>query len=185
MAQHHALPVSPQKVDTDLGDPCDAAALAHAAEAAGLKAKPVTLEWADLLGMSDAFPAIARLKNGNFVVVVGVKKAEEGESLAVLDPLAKPANAVFLVAREAFCESWGGELILIKREYALLDENQPFGLRWFLPELAKQKGLLRDVAIAAMALHLLGLAVPVFVQLVIDKVVVHRGISTLYVLTGG
>ena len=185
MAQHHALPVSPQKVDTDLGDPCDAAALARAAEAAGLKAKTVSLEWADLVGMADAFPAIARLKNGNFVVVVGVKKAEEGESLAVLDPLAKPANAVFLVAREAFCESWGGELILIKREYALLDENQPFGLRWFLPELAKQKGLLRDVAIAAMALHLLGLAVPVFVQLVIDKVVVHRGISTLYVLTGG
>ena len=29
MAQHHALPVSPQKVDTDLGDPCDATALAR------------------------------------------------------------------------------------------------------------------------------------------------------------
>ena len=130
-------------------------------------------------------PAIAPLKNGNYVVVAGVKQGDSGASAAVMDPLAKPANSIFLVPQAAFVESWSGELVLLKREYALLDENQPFGLRWFLPELVRQKGLLRDVAIAALTLHLLALAVPIFIQLVIDKVIVHRSYSTLYVLAFG
>jgi len=185
--QHHGLPGSAQKIAAHLGEPCAADAVVRAAADAGLKAREVRFDWDELVALADAFPAIARLKNGNFVVVVGVKRgsAGEAEGVAVLDPLSRPANVIFVASRDAFCESWGGELVLLKREYALLDENQPFGLRWFFPELARQKGLLRDVAIAALTMHVLALAVPIFIQLVIDKVVVHRGYSTLYVLTFG
>ncbi len=76
-------------------------------------------------------------------------------------------------------------MILLRRKYELLDDKQPFGLRWFIPEIIKQKQFLRDVAVAALVLHLLALAVPIFMQLVIDKVIVHQGYSTLYVLSGG
>jgi len=185
VAKHHGLPTSAQKISAHLTEPCESDSVVRAAEDAGLKARKVQIDMAALMALADAFPAIVRLKNGHFVVVVGVKRAEEGNGIAVLDPLAKPPGVIFLVPEAAFAESWGGEIVLLKREYKLFDEDQPFGLRWFFPELARQKGLLRDVAIAALTLHLLALAVPIFIQLVIDKVVVHRGISTLYVLTGG
>jgi ATP-binding cassette subfamily B protein len=125
------------------------------------------------------------LKNGNFIVVVGFKDAEAGPSIAVLDPLAKPANVIFLLEQARFEEAWAGEVILLKREYPLLDEKQPFGLRWFLPEMFRQRRFLRDVAVSALVLHLLALTIPIFMQLVIDKVLVHQGYSTLYVLTSG
>lgn len=185
LIEHHGLGASAQRIAAPLREPCTAEQVARAAEDAGLKARRVMLDWAGLAELSGAFPAIARLKNGNFVVVVGIRRAEAGASAVVMDPLARPANAVFAVPESAFRDSWSGELVLAKREYALLDENQPFGLRWFFPEIARQKGLLRDVALAALTLHVLALAVPIFLQLVIDKVVVHRGYSTLYVLTAG
>jgi ATP-binding cassette subfamily B protein len=185
VVQHHGLAASMQGIAAKLGERPGVEEVALAAEDAGLKAKRVRLDWASLVALADTFPAIAALKNGNFVVLAGVKRGDAVEGVAVMDPLAKPANAIFVVPEAAFCESWSGELVLVKREYALTDESQPFGLRWFMPEIVRQKGLLRDVAIAALTLHVLALAVPIFFQLVIDKVVVHRGYSTLYVLSAG
>ena len=46
----------------------------------------------------------------------------------------------------------------------------------------KQKAALRDIALAAVAMHFLALASPIFFQLVIDKVMVHQSIATLWVL---
>jgi len=54
-----------------------------------------------------------------------------------------------------------------------------FGLRWFVPELAKHKSIWREVLLASLVLQLMGLATPLFTQVVIDKVVVHRTNSTL------
>ena len=57
-----------------------------------------------------------------------------------------------------------------------------FGLRWFLPELLKHRRIWRDVLLASLALQLVGLATPVFTQVIIDKVVVHQTQSTLVVV---
>jgi subfamily B ATP-binding cassette protein HlyB/CyaB len=57
-----------------------------------------------------------------------------------------------------------------------------FGFRWFLPELLKHKRIWRDVLIASLAIQLVGLATPVFTQVIIDKVVVHQTQSTLVVI---
>jgi len=64
------------------------------------------------------------------------------------------------------------------------EEQAParFGFRWFLPELLKHKRIWRDVLIASLAIQLVGLAVPVFTQVIIDKVVVHQTQSTLVVI---
>lgn len=56
---------------------------------------------------------------------------------------------------------------------------QKFGFRWFIPELLKHKRIWRDVLIASLAIQLVGLATPLFTQVVIDKVVVHQTRSTL------
>lgn len=57
-----------------------------------------------------------------------------------------------------------------------------FGFRWFLPELLKHRRIWRDVLLASLAIQLVGLATPLFTQVIIDKVVVHQASSTLLVL---
>lgn len=65
------------------------------------------------------------------------------------------------------------------------DEDKEFGFRWFVPELLKHKKVWRDVLLASLALQLVGLATPLFTQTVIDKVIVHRSMSTLVVIAVG
>jgi subfamily B ATP-binding cassette protein HlyB/CyaB len=60
-----------------------------------------------------------------------------------------------------------------------------FGLRWFIPELLKHRRIWREVLIASLVLQLMALAIPLFTQVIIDKVVVHRTVSTLVALGVG
>jgi subfamily B ATP-binding cassette protein HlyB/CyaB len=64
-------------------------------------------------------------------------------------------------------------------------KRQPFGFRWFMTELLKHKTIWRDVLLASLAIQLLGLGMPLFSQVVIDKVVVHQTLSTLQVVGVG
>jgi ATP-binding cassette, subfamily B, bacterial HlyB/CyaB len=65
------------------------------------------------------------------------------------------------------------------------DAQGAFGFRWFIPELLKHKRVWRDVLIASLFIQLLALGTPLFTQVVIDKVVVHRTQSTLAVIAIG
>jgi subfamily B ATP-binding cassette protein HlyB/CyaB len=60
-----------------------------------------------------------------------------------------------------------------------------FGYRWFLVELLKHRRVWRDILLASLVIQLLALATPLFTQVVIDKVVVHRTESTLIVIAIG
>ncbi len=187
IAQHHRLPVNPERLIEDYAlvaeEPPPATLLRIAADI-GLKARFDTLSWKGLLAQQGVFPLMARLANGHCVIVMGASSDGEGQ-VAVLDPMGERATEVRLMGQGAFKALWRGEVFLLKRLYSLPDPNQPFGLRWFIPEILKQKAALRDVAIAAIAMHLLALASPVFFQLVIDKVLVHQSVSTLWVLAVG
>lgn len=68
---------------------------------------------------------------------------------------------------------------------AFTQSNQTFGFSWFVPELLKHKSIWRDILLASLAIQLLALATPLFTQVVIDKVVVHRTQSTLIALMTG
>ncbi|MHB8354142.1 MAG: ABC transporter transmembrane domain-containing protein, partial [Burkholderiales bacterium] len=60
-----------------------------------------------------------------------------------------------------------------------------FGFRWFIPELLKHKRVWRDVLLASLVIQVLALAFPLFTQVIIDRVVVHRVQSTLIVIGVG
>jgi len=64
-------------------------------------------------------------------------------------------------------------------------QQQRFGFKWFIPELLKHKSIWRDILLASLLLQLVGLATPLFTQVVIDKVVVHQSQSTLIVIGVG
>ncbi len=187
IAQHHGIQINPERLihDNALADeePSTAKLLRIAAEI-GLKAKPDTLGWDALFVQGGVFPIMARLKNGHSAIIVGARSDEHGGRIAVIDPLAATAG-VELLDRAAMQAIWDGSVIFLKRHHALTDPNQPFGLRWFIPEILKQKTAFRDIAIAAIMLHILALASPIFFQLVIDKVLVHQSSSTLWVLAVG
>jgi subfamily B ATP-binding cassette protein HlyB/CyaB len=82
------------------------------------------------------------------------------------------------------------DLILVTRETqdkeapipGFETEAKSFGFTWFIPELLKHKTIWRDVLLASLAIQLVGLATPLFTQVIIDKVVVHQTQSTLIVL---
>ena len=142
--------------------------------------------------LGDVYPVMAQLANGNWVVVLGALDAEggdgtgepQGPAVNILDPLADHPEP-FTVTKEAFCTKWQGDAVVLKRSRQL-GENQPaFGLRWFLPELFRERRLFMDVGIAAIFLYALGLVTPIFFQLIIDKVLVHESYMTLYVLAAG
>lgn len=186
IAQHHGLQINPERLIDDyaLGaeEPGDGLLLRIAADI-GLKAKTDQLNWSRLQAQGGVFPLMARLNDGNMVIVVGVRNEGEGQ-VAVLNPVAANASVV-LVERAEFERRWSGAVLFLKRQHKLSDPNQPFGLRWFIPEILKQKAAFRDIFIAAVAMHLLALASPIFFQLVIDKVLTHQSVTTLWVLAAG
>ncbi|MGB1092874.1 MAG: ABC transporter transmembrane domain-containing protein, partial [Oceanobacter sp.] len=187
VAGHHGIDVRPERLAHDYATengPVSRNRFLRIAKDLGLKVKAVRMGWEKLLDLGQGYPVLAPLTNGNMVVVSGVREAagdNEPERLAVIDPLAGKRGFIYL-SREQFSKQWSGEVILLKRVYSLGDENQPFGLRWFIPEILRQRKLFTDIIVAAIFLHFIGLVTPIFFQVVIDKVIVHESYSTLNVL---
>lgn len=95
-----------------------------------------------------------------------------------------------IMTRADFAAQYGGVGIFATRaaERPAADEPdndtnaQRFGFRWFVPELLKHRSIWRDVLLASLAIQLMALATPLFTQVIIDKVVVHRTMNTLVVI---
>ena len=187
VAGHHGIDLSVGRMchTYAVGDaPISQVLLLRMAKDGGLRARITRLKWNELSELGEAYPALARLANGNWIVVVGVCKDTTGEqALNVFDPLAEQPEPL-VVPKEMFCANWAGEVMLVKRGRKA-GRSGPFGFRWFIPELLRERRLFIDVAVAAILLYALGLVVPIFFQLVIDKVLVHESFTTLYVLAAG
>lgn len=158
--------------------------LARIARTEGLKASTHKTNWKNLGRLQKLTPFLVRLDTGGYFVVLKVGPDAGGDQIVLFNPKMPEAN-LFPVEKEKFLAHWTGEIILLKRVYRLLDENKRFGLSWFAPEFWKQRALLRNVIIAALALHILALAVPIFFQIVIDRVLVYLSDATLAVIGVG
>jgi ATP-binding cassette subfamily B protein len=154
------------------------------ARGAGLKARVAKMSWRHLAKLDQAYPAIARLKNGNSVVLVGFQKFDGTPAVGVHDPLA--ADSAPMPLDEArFTAAWTGEVVLLKRDWTQTDEDPPFGFAWFMPIILRQRHLFRDVALVAILLSFISMAMPLFMQIIIDRVLLHRSIGTLKMLAIG
>jgi ATP-binding cassette subfamily B protein len=152
----------------------------------GLRAKVLKLDWSGLMNLNKAYPAIARLESGRHVVVVGaISDNLEQQAIACYDPLSFSGGGHLRMTREEFVSLWTGEIFILKRVYKLRDETQPFSLRWFIPEILRQKTAFVDIAFAVLFINIIALVTPVFFQIVIDKVLVNEAFTTLQVLGFG
>src|SRR5262245_4277479 len=150
--------------------------LVRAARSLRLKTRSVRTRWDRLAVM--ALPALARLRDGRWTVVARADAA----TVLVQDPLAPRPE---VISRKAFEATWAGELILLTRRGASRSAARPFGFGWFLPAIAKYRRFLGEVLLASLGLQIFSLVTPLFFQVVIDKVLVHRGLTTLHVLAMG
>lgn len=177
MARLHGIAVDPQQLKHQFGsESFSTTEMLRAAKELKLKARAVASDWHRLA--QTPLPAIAGTKDGGFLIIGKVVE----ETVLVQDPR---ANSPRIMQREAFSEIWNGRLMLITRRAALSDLARRFDISWFLQAMHKYRRLLAEVLAASFFLQLFALISPLFFQVVIDKVLVHRGLTTLDVLMIG
>jgi subfamily B ATP-binding cassette protein HlyB/CyaB len=148
----------------------------RAAKVAELKARHVTIPRDRL--QRQPMPALAILNDGRFLVIGLVSD----DKILIQDPAApKPEH----LSRAEFDALWSGRMILLARRAKTQGEAPTFNLRWFVTAVQRYRRALSEVLVASFFIQLIGLASPLFFQVVVDKVLVHRGLSTLDVLMIG
>ncbi len=75
------------------------------------------------------------------------------------------------------------EVLLVEKTY--MTPEQKFGINWFWPALKKHKNVLIQVLLASFVVQLFGLANPLLIQVIIDKVISQRSLDTLQILGFG
>lgn len=148
----------------------DSLMLMRAAKDLGLKSRLVTSVPEQLA--QTPLPAIAILKNGNYVVLARMDK----ERVTIIDPYKE--NAITIPVGN-FLNAWSGQVILLTRRVGLTEVAKKFNVTWFIPAIWRYKQLLVQVLFLSFLLQLFGLVSPLFTQVIIDKVLVHRSLGTL------
>jgi ATP-binding cassette, subfamily B, bacterial HlyB/CyaB len=152
----------------------------------GLEAKPSYLDWQGLLSTPFNHPILLVLDNGNAIVLLGIRRGAAGaaaDEAAISDPLFQEGEPFFL-SREALQRAWSGTAVILNPLPPTKDDGH-FGFSWFTSKLFAERRLMRDIVVAALAMNLIALSVPIFFQLLVDKVVPNQAFATLYAITAG
>ena len=156
----------------------DFTTLVRAARDLKLKARQYDgLKEADLDKL--VYPVLIKLHSGRSVVITTIRDGD----IYVMDPIFSQQPAK--VDRYKLLMDWTGDAILFTRRYELDKKKSKFGFKWFLPVVSKYTPYLRSVLFLSLLLQILGLASPIFVQNIIDKVLVHRAADALDILVLG
>ena len=122
-------------------------------------------------------PIIAKDRNGEFFIVA---KSKEDKFMILFADKTQPE----VKSREELSEIWDGTAIIITKK-GILDREAIFSFKWFIPTILKFKKEFIQVLIAVFTIQILGILTPIMTQVVVDKVLVHRSMSTLNVLAIG
>ena len=188
IARFHQIPAETEQLAhqfAESGKPFSDTQLLSAAKALTLRARYFSLEISKI--KNDMLPAIVKSKDGSYFILARVKEPTD-QSLSSLTFLIHDLreSAPRILSQGEFERLWLGELILLTRRNALGESlSQKFDITWFIPSLVKYRRLFGEVIIASFFLQLFALVIPLFFQVVMDKVLVHRGFTTLDVLAVG
>lgn len=120
-------------------------------------------------------PAIALKKDGSFFTILKVDK--EKNEVLIFDMTSKNP---FTLSFEEYKEVATNQTIVLKQRY--LSKQVRFGFAWFFNQILQYKQAISEVLIASFIIQLFGLVAPLFTQVILDKVLVHRSMTTLDVL---
>ena len=186
MAALHGIAADESQLRHQHGrEPFDLQRLLLAAQQLGLNARAVRQDPRRLARAP--LPAVARDAAGRFFVVARIEGAaampagtELPGSTRVLIQRAGEPPAV--IALEELLRTWTGELILFTSKASFSGQMAKFDFTWFIPAVVKYRRLLAEILLISLVLQLIGLATPLFFQVVMDKVLVNHAMQTLNVI---
>jgi ATP-binding cassette subfamily B protein len=184
VARHHGLDLSVSQLIHDnllSNQEVSVPELIKAAGSAGLKALPMRLSWHALTHLKNALPVIVRLKNGRSMVLTFVDGEADPPRVVLRDPLAGE-DALLYLDRVRFEAAWTGEVLLVKRNYDVRDESQPFSIGFIRAMLLRERWIVRDIVICAVVLGFLSVMPIVFWQVLTGRVLYYKAFNTFYVL---
>jgi ATP-binding cassette, subfamily B, bacterial HlyB/CyaB len=120
-------------------------------------------------------PAIVQAKDGTFLVLLKLNK-KENKLLAFLPTEKNVTEMTFGEARELFNPA------IVVLSHRAFNAQVRFGFQWFYTEILKYRAVITEVMGASFVIQLFGLVTPLFTQVILDKVIVHRTMTTLDVL---
>lgn len=120
-------------------------------------------------------PAIVQLKNEDYLVILGIKHEEN--KVLTLKPLSNQPEVHII---DEFQEEIKDFVLVLSHKANVTDVK--FGFKWFFNEIYKYKKIIAQVLLGSFVIQLFGLVTPLFTQVILDKVLVNRTISTLDVL---
>ncbi|MFI0546060.1 MAG: type I secretion system permease/ATPase, partial [Brachymonas sp.] len=192
IARFHQVAADPATLAHQLGlsdhSSIDTDDLLRAAQHLGLKAK-LSRSTPQRLALTP-LPALALMRTDDDSLHLVILAQCDGKRVLFQDPQT-PVGAdsggtrPTIESVEVFASQWTGQLILISSRASLAGELAKFDFSWFIPALVKYRKLLGEVLLISFMLQLFGLVSPLFFQVVMDKVLVHRGMTTLDVLVIG
>ena len=173
----------PQLVKDNLLDSEEATLdeMIRCAQNASLKTRLVRLDFDDLRHLKRALPAIVRLKTGGAMVLTEVEPDGEVPFVRLHDP-DSGEGASLAIDHARLGEIWTGEILLIRREYKLLDEEKPFGWPLIFALFLRERRLLRDLAFGSLALSALAVMPMIVWRLLTGTVLPYRAYNTFTVI---
>lgn len=131
-------------------------------------------------------------KPGGFFVLAKAQTApvekedgttEERTRVLIQDPArAQENNGILELDLEDFWNKFSGRTVCLASRAELAAKERTFDLSWFIPAVVRYRRLFGEVLIASFFIQVFALVSPLFFQVIIDKVLVHRGLSSLDVL---
>jgi ATP-binding cassette subfamily B protein len=166
IARHHGLDLSvSQLAEQRQGDSRELpiAEILKVAKSAGLQARSLRPDWKGLVQLNKALPVLITLKNGRSMVLTRLELDNEPARVVLEDPNAGD-DALLIIDRTRFESAWNGDVILIRRNYDLRDEAQPFSIRFVRALIFRERRIVRDIAVCAVVLGFLSLLPIMFWQ---------------------
>ncbi|GAB5481009.1 MAG: type I secretion system permease/ATPase [Parasphingorhabdus sp.] len=183
LAKFLGLPADPQQIHHDRGkgdEPYTLEHLSRIGKKLGLIARLRDASHVELSKIP--LPAIVRTNDDSAFILLKIEEDIDNPRYLIQRGDAERPE---VLSADAFEDAYAGRLLLLTSREKVAGDKRPFDISWFIPALVKYRRALRDVLIGSFFLQLMGLASPIFFQLVIDKVLVHQSLTTLEVLAFG
>lgn len=179
LARFYCLPANGEQLRHQFGETGKVFSepdILRASKSLGLKAGLMEVTTAQLV--KTPLPAMAQRKDGRYVILAKV----EADKVLIQDPV---ESRPLILPKATFEQQWNGRLILFTKRAHLRPQDVKFDFTWFIPAIVKYRRLLGEVLVASFFIQCFALLTPLFTQIVIDKVLVHKGFTTLHVLAIG
>lgn len=123
-------------------------------------------------------PAIIIQNDGSYSVLLRINSKEN--KVLIFSPVEKQPKELTFDELNILCNN---EFIILSHK--LINSQIKFGFKWFFEEIMTYKQVILEVLLGSFIVQLFGLVTPLFTQVILDKVIVHRTLTTLDILAFG